>query len=114
MSRPSRGTLVRAAYGAALLLAPDSVVERVAGDDTGRAFSLLRRALGVRHLAQAFALGKTDSRFVTVPGAGADLLHALSLLPFVALDADRRRAYVADFLVEVGFALAGLRAASRE
>lgn len=109
-----RAALVRAAYGAVLLLAPDSLVEDVAGAETGTAFSVLRRILGIRHLLQAFVLRDSDRSLTLGVGAGTDLLHAATLLPFVALDGSKRRVYVADFLVEIAFALVDVRSASRE
>lgn len=109
-----RAALVRAAYGSVLLLAPDSWFERVAGGETGAAFAVLRRMLGIRHLLQAFALRDPDRSLTTAAGAGTDLLHAATLLPFIALDGSRRRMYVLDLLVEVAFACVDVRSASAE
>jgi hypothetical protein len=91
-----RAALARVLYGTALLLTPDSVVERVAGGDTGGAFSGLRRVLGVRHVAQGLALRDADSLPAAVPGALADVAHVATLLPFLAADDGRRRAYALD------------------
>lgn len=109
-----RAALVRAAYGAVLLLAPDSLVEGVAGGETGRAFSVLRRLLGVRHLLQAFVLRDAECSLAKGAGAGTDLIHAASLLPFVALDGSKRRVYVVDFFVEVAFAAVDGRSALKD
>ncbi|MDS0298753.1 hypothetical protein NDI76_08355 [Halogeometricum sp. S1BR25-6] len=109
-----RAALIRAAYGLLLLLAPDSLVDSVAGVETGRAFSVLRRILGIRHLLQAFLLRESECPLATGAGAGTDLIHAASLLPFVALDGSKRRVYVADFLVEVAFAAVDVRSALKD
>ena len=109
-----RAALARAVYGLLLLLAPDSLVDAAAGGETGRAFSVLRRLFGVRHLLQAFVLRDSECSLAKGVGAGTDLIHAASLLPFVALDGSKRRAYVADFLVEVAFAAVDVRSALTE
>lgn len=105
----SRLATARTWYGAALLLAPDALVERLAGAPTGRTFGRLRRALGARHLIQALVAGRTDDDRWRRLGGGVNLLHALSMVPVLALDPAHRRGVALDLAVEATFALAELR-----
>src|SRR5262249_8845621 len=72
--------LTRAGYGAALLLAPVLTIRLATGNLPSRRTCQVARLLGARHLAQATltALAPLPGAFVV--GAGADAVHAGSML----------------------------------
>ncbi len=77
------GATVGAATGLALLIRPDRVLDAVApAFPRGRRW--LVRALGARMLVQHTAVLARPEPDVLTAGAGLDLLHAASMLPFVA------------------------------
>jgi hypothetical protein len=96
---------VRTAWGALLLLAPDPVLRRVAGQRTPdpRARAVLR-VLGARHLAQAAALPVLPAGL----GAAVDALHAATAAALALLAPRWRRGALLDTAVATGFAAAGL------
>lgn len=106
--RPS--AIVRAVYGALLLLSPRGVVETAAGE-SGSGFATVRRVLGARHLVQAAATGGDAGRTRLLAGVVVDLLHAASMLPVVALGDDHRRGAAVSALVAAVLSAVGLRAA---
>jgi len=105
-------TLVRAGYGVGLVCVPSALL-RMAGDGEPSARACgVARVLGMRHLAQAVltaAAWRTDpgGRTPVACGAGADLLHASTMVGLAALDGRVRRAALADTAVELAFAAAG-------
>lgn len=80
----------RALYGAFLLVASDTIVERVTGEPSSGA-TAVGRVLGARHLLQALALARTRSKAWGKAGASVDVLHALSMLLFAAYSEEYRR-----------------------
>ena len=102
--------VVRAAYGTAELLAPGAAecffIAR-APDAHGRTFI---RVLGARHLLQATATaifgGGAPLHWIS---AGADALHALTMLGLSVVDRRRRHAAVANACIALAFAAGELR-----
>jgi hypothetical protein len=78
--------MVRAGYGAGLLLLPESVLARLARLPLDRLDVTVARVLGVRQLAQAAVLHRRPD--LTVPGAVVDGLHAASMVAVSRLDGD--------------------------
>jgi hypothetical protein len=102
---------VRAAYGAALVLAPRAALggrSLGAGDPGAVAFA---RVLGLRHLAEAAALFHRSDRRLLLAGAAVDGAHGASMLVLAALSPSRRRLAAAGAASAVLFASAGLLAA---
>jgi hypothetical protein len=80
--------LVRAAYGSALLLAPDRMLQLYGGPVEDGAAQAVARVLGGRHLVQAIVTkGGSFSRV----GALVDLLHATSMFAFGGVSREHRR-----------------------
>lgn len=96
--------LVRAAYGALLLVSPAGLIERIAGENS-RAFTVARCLLGARHLGQALVLDRKGGRLRRTTGTAVDLLHLASLLPIVAASRTHRRAATLSSCVAAAFAL---------
>jgi hypothetical protein len=99
--------VIRAGYGAALLLATDRMIRLVTGRPAKSRTRIVVRLLGVRHLAQAVAAGLRPSTLLLALGAEVDLAHAASMLGVAALAPSQRRAGIADAVVAVAFAAAG-------
>ena len=105
-------TLVRAGYGVGLVCVPSALL-RMAGDvEPGARACGVARVLGVRHVAQAVLTAAAwcadpGGRVPVACGAGADLLHASTMVGLAALDGRVRRAALADTAVELAFAAAG-------
>jgi hypothetical protein len=116
-------TLARAAYGVALLCAPqalitltgDSVGGRPAGASRARPSRRacgVARVLGVRHLVQA---GMTAAALQAQPGspyplaggAAVDALHATTMVGLALVDRGARRVALADAGIELALATAG-------
>jgi hypothetical protein len=82
--------ILRAGWGAVLLLAPD--VPLTVGSATGtRAVRIAERLLGARHLAESLILTFDHDRRPRRWIAGLDGLHAISMLALAALRRDLRR-----------------------
>jgi hypothetical protein len=92
--------LARAAWGAALLLAPRQV--RV--DDRSL---LVARILGARHLSQAVLSGVDPSPEVLAMGVWVDCAHATTALALAAVDRSRARGGLTDAGVAAVWAAAG-------
>jgi hypothetical protein len=128
-------TLVRAGYGAGLVVAPGVLIRltagpgAVAGHPGGRGEAaaqreagarrarLVARVLGVRHLAQAAFTAGTEWADPGNPlplggGAAVDVLHAASMFGLGAVDRRVRRTALTDALLETALAAAGAWAAA--
>lgn len=111
--------IVRAGYGAFLLVAPARALEAVARSPLDRASLRVARVLGVRHLAQAALVGSDPTPVRRLAGAVVDASHAGSMV-LMARWSDsalhrrlaRRNATGASLfaLMEGAAAVAGLRA----
>jgi hypothetical protein len=108
----SRGialTFARAVYGIALLLEPGPCQGgRTFGADD-RASTIVGRALGARHLAQALMTRARPSRRALLRGAAVDGAHAISMVALAVLDPSRRRLGAFAAAISTGFTACGLR-----
>ena len=75
---------LRALYGAALVLAPGTIVEAVSRHRPDRLELALTRALGVRHLAQAAIAGGSDDVRRIRAGVAIDVAHSASMMLLAA------------------------------
>lgn len=99
--------IARAAWGAALLLAPRTVLEQIHHLQVDGTSLLLARILGVRHLGQAFLSGVDPSPEVLAMGVWVDAAHATSALALAAVDRARARGGLTDAGVAGVWAAAG-------
>jgi len=102
--------MLRAAYGAAELLAPGAAECFLIGRSPDVHARTFIRVLGARHLLQAAALtafggGAALHRI----SAGVDALHALTMLVLAAVDRRRRHPAVANAAIALAFATGELR-----
>ena len=109
-SRPVRlGAAVGAATGLALLTRPQHVLDAVA-PEFPRERAWLVRGLGARMLAQHAAVLVRPGPAVLTAGAALDLLHAASMLTFVASTPYGRAARISAAVALASAALAGAAA----
>lgn len=101
--------LGRAAWGAALLLAPGPVLRHVHGLTVDRRSTGVARVLGARHLAQAAVAWWAPVPLVSAIGVLADSAHALTALGLAVVDPHRRRAGALDAVIASGWAASGVR-----
>jgi hypothetical protein len=106
-------SVVRAAYGVALLCAPGPMVQLLTDVPASSRVRGVARVLGVRHLAQAAVCGLVPARGVIQAGAAADGLHSASMLALAGVEPRLRRALLADAAVAAAFAAAGEAALRR-
>jgi hypothetical protein len=103
----SRVALLRGAYGALLLAAPDTYAVAVQGHPLSHPARVAAKVLGVRHLLEALVL-RNGSRSPRL-AAGVDALHAASMLGAAALRPADRRVALADAGMASALALLMLR-----
>ena len=106
---------IRAAWGTALLLAPDAVLRGV--HYYGRADPRTRwviRILGARELVQGLITSRHRSRASSLTGAAVDTTHAATMLALAIRRAAYRRPATASSLTAASFAIAGLRTGRQE
>ena len=98
--------LVRAAYGAVLLLAPARVLELYGGPAEDGTAQTVARFLGGRHVLQAIVTrgGKFSSL-----GAVVDAMHAASMFALAMTSAEYRKPAIIDGSVATTFAATGMR-----
>jgi hypothetical protein len=104
----------RAAYGAALVLAPGPVIWLATGQLPGRRARRVAQVLGIRHLIQAALTAAAPEPGVLAIGGQVDAVHAASMLLLAAVSRAGRRAALTDALTEAALAAAGLSASRRE
>jgi hypothetical protein len=104
--------VVRAGYGAALLLAPGPVIQLCTGRPPGTRARNVARVLGARHVLQAAvtAAAAPGAEALGI-GAAIDLTHAASMAGLAVLDRRVRRVTLTDAVIETGFAAASLSSA---
>ena len=100
-------TVVRAGYGAALLLASGRMIRLVSGRPADRRTRRVVRLLGARHVAQAVVTGVRPGPLPIALGAEVDVVHAASMLGVAAIARSQRRSGVVDAAVAAAFAVAG-------
>lgn len=91
--------LVRAGWGAAMLIAPRQVMTHVHHVRVDTKSIAIARILGARHLTQAALSGFRPSPEVLAMGVWVDAVHAITALGLAMLDRSRTRAAVTDTAV---------------
>ncbi len=104
--------MIRAAWGAALVIAPDAVLRRLPHQQIDRPTLACARVLGVRELAQAVVVGQRPRRGWILAGATVDATHAATMLAVALLLPDRRKLALANAATASAFAAAGVHRAS--
>lgn len=107
----SRLTLVRAAWGAALLLAPDRVLSALPHQQLDRPTRVFARVLGARELAQAAIIARRPTRGWILAGTAVDATHASTMVALALFEPDRRKLAVTNVATATAFAVAGLHQA---
>ena len=102
--------VVRATYGAALVLVPGPAIRLATGRLPSRQACRVARVLGTRHLIQAALTAAAPGRAVLALGGQVDAVHTASVLLLAAVSRAQRRAAVTDALTEAAFAAAGFSA----
>jgi hypothetical protein len=108
----TRLTKVRTAWGAFLLLGPETLAapSRAQIDP---ATLIFERVLGARHLIQAVVVCRWPNRLAILIGAATDAAHALTMLALAAVNTSRRTPKLVNCATAFAFALAGLRQSKR-
>lgn len=101
--------LLRAAWGAALLMAPRQVMDNVHHVRVDSKSVVIARILGARQLTQATLSGLRPSPEVLAMGVWVDAVHALTALGLAVADRSRARAGLTDTAVAGLWAGAGYR-----
>ena len=99
--------LVRAAWGAALLVAPRQVMQNVHHVPVDTKSVVIARILGARQLTQAALSGVRPSPDVLAMGVWVDAVHALTALGLACVDRSRARAGLTDTAVAALWAATG-------
>lgn len=101
--------VIRAGWGAALLIAPRTVLTHVHHVRVDTKAIAITRILGARQLAQAVLSGTKPSPEVLAMGVWVDSTHAATGVALAALDRSRARAALTDTAVAAVWASAGYR-----
>ncbi len=102
--------MVRATYGAALVLAPGPTIRIATCRRPSRRACRVARVLGTRHLIQAaLTAAAPGPAAVLVIGGQVDAAHTASMLLLAAVSPAERRAALTDALTEAAFAAVGFR-----
>ncbi|KMO73256.1 hypothetical protein [Mycolicibacterium chubuense] len=99
--------IFRAAWGAALLIAPERVLNATHSAPVDAASRVVTRVLGARHLVQAALSGLRPDPDVLAMGVWVDAVHALTASLLAASDPRRARAGYTDAVIAGGWAVAG-------
>jgi hypothetical protein len=102
--------IVRATYGAALVLVPGPAIRLATGRLPSRRACRVARVLGTRHLIQAALTAAAPEPAVLALGGQVDTVHTASMLLLAAVSPVGRRAALTDALTEAAFATAGFSA----
>lgn len=100
---------MRGAWGAALLLAPRFVLERVTHVRVDTKSLVIARILGARQLTQALLSGVSPSPEVLAMGVWVDAVHSATAVALAGLDHDRARAGLLDATIAAGWSGLGYR-----
>lgn len=109
----NRFAILRAGYGALLLVVPDPVIHLYSGRHAEPLTRSLIRVLGARHLIQGILTGGAPGALVLALGVEVDLAHAASMLGLATLDQRQRRAGLLDAAAAGSFAVVGAVLATR-
>ncbi|HEY7052525.1 MAG TPA: hypothetical protein VH496_10405 [Mycobacterium sp.] len=101
--------LVRGAWGAALLVAPQQVLGTVHNVKVDTKAVVVARILGARQLTQAVLSGFRPTAEVLAMGVWVDSLHALTALGLAVVDRSRVRAGITDTAIAAVWGAAGYR-----
>jgi hypothetical protein len=105
--------MVRAAYGATLVLLPGPAIRLATGRIPSRRTCRVARALGARHLVQATLTAVAPAPGALALGGQVDAAHTASMLLVAAVSRAGRRAALTDALTEAAFATAGFSVRDR-
>jgi hypothetical protein len=100
-------SLVRAAYGLALICCPGRLIRLRTGERPSRRACAVGRVLGARHVAQAVISTACPTGLVLGAGVTADVAHAGSMVILAGLDPDLRPALLTDAAIAGALAAAG-------
>lgn len=100
---------IRAAWGMALLLAPDTMLRSVAYRRNDPRARRVTQVLGGRELLQGVLASQHRSRSSILSGAAVDATHAVTMLALAIRRPAYRRPAAASSLSAASFAIAGLR-----
>lgn len=101
--------ILRAGWGAALLVAPDRMLDATRSGPTDSASRGVARLLGARHLVQAVLSGLRPDPDVLALGVWVDSVHALTASLLAVGDRRRARAGCTDAAIAAGWAVVGCR-----
>ena len=101
--------VVRAGWGAVLLVAPGFVLARLHGVRVDRRALVVTRILGARHIFQASLSGINPSPEMLAAGVWVDAVHSATAFGLAVVDRHRARGGVIDGLVAASWAWLGLR-----
>lgn len=106
--------ILRAAWGAALLLVPGRVLRALPHGQIDRPARGFARVLGARDVAQAALIARRPTRGRILTGAVVDATHATTMVALALLRPDRRKLALTNVATASAFAIAGVhRAAGR-
>ncbi len=101
--------IVRGSWGAALLIAPDRVLQASDSGPVDTASRTVTRILGARQLVQAALSGLRPSPEVLAMGVWVDTVHALTASALALSDRRRARGGYTDAAIAGTWAVAGYR-----
>lgn len=107
-------TAIRAAWGTALLLAPDAVLCSLGHGRIDPRARRVTQVLGGRELLQGLIACRHRSRSSILSGAAVDATHAATMLALAIRRPACRRQAAASALTAATFATAGLRTGRQE
>ncbi len=102
--------VIRAGYGATLILLPGRVLRLTTGEQPSRRACRTARLVGARHLVQTALTAAAPWPRTFAIGGQVDTLHAASMLLLAVVSRSGRRPALTDALTEAGFAAAGFSA----
>lgn len=101
--------VVRAAWGAGLLLAPRWVLQNIHHAEIDTTSVAVARVLGARQLIQATLSGVSPGPEILALGVWVDAVHSASMIALAGVDRTRARAALTDAAVAGAWALIGYR-----
>lgn len=101
-------TAARVLWGAALLVAPGSVIVEATTVRASGVTQVAARLLGLRHLAEAAFTGRRHSPTPILLGAAVDGTHAATLAVLALIRPDQRRLALTNVATATTFAFAGV------
>ncbi len=105
--------VVRAGYGATLILIPGPVLRLTTGRPASRRACRTARLLGARHLVQTALTAAAPWPGTFAIGGQVDTLHAASMVLLAAVSRSGRRPALTDALTEAAFAAASFSASTQ-